>query len=143
VCSSDAECPTHYACKPPSGDPSGELRCRPAAFNQYIGNCQIPCAGDSDCTMSCSPAPDCPDRCQVGVSADGTAIQGICNPLYSGSPTGSPCDDGCDHGICYTSSNYCSQLCGDATQCPTGMNCTPGTLWVGSLGSFPAMTCTF
>ncbi len=93
------------------------------------------CLGDSECLdgMICLPR----------VWADLSQIMGACAYPLNGNPTGAPCDDdGCDHGICFNGS-YCSQLCVDSDDCPAGMPCTGGTMYMGSLGAFPGtMVCT-
>jgi len=76
----------------------------------------------------------------------------IAKTLNCEKPSGDgPCnnagDPPCTHGICFWPSagqTYCTQLCVIAGDCPVGMNCTPGNLSMGSLGSFPnTYTCTY
>ena len=135
VCASDADCPAHYAC-----DTQAHL-CRPEPFVDYVGNCVLGCMRDAECPTVLGVQL----VCQPGVAADGTRIQGQCNRPYSGGATGEACQPGCDHGICfYGTTAYCSQLCQTAADCPPGMNCTPGTLYMGELGNFAnTMTCTW
>ena len=126
-CSDSSECEPGYACT--------DSICSPAWQLDRVGTCQVTCSGDSDCVE--------PMVCQLGITIDGTAIQGKCSPAYNGNPTGGSCvPDGCDHGLCITSDDYCTQLCGDAGDCPAGWNCTLLNWNVGSLGTFPAYACT-
>ncbi len=143
-CSNDSECAPHYACQPIDAGSPPTMACVPEPFYDYLGECRIGCTGDPDCPtgMQCHPA----------VDVEAQAVQGYCrNP--SGDPTtqtgAGPCggasDPPCSHGICYfvSGSSYCTQLCGDASECPGVMNCTPGTLNMGELGSFAnTYTCT-
>ena len=149
VCGRDEQCPGGYTCvdsrcQGPSCSDGSECEpgygctdsvCSPEWQLDRLGTCQIMCSGDSDCAD--------PMVCQLGIDVDGTAIQGKCASAYNGNPTGGSCaPDGCDHGLCITSQDYCTQLCGDATDCPAGWNCTLLNWTVGSLGTFPAYACT-
>lgn len=149
VCGRDEQCPADYTCTNsrctgPSCNDSSECEtgyactdsvCSPAWQVDRVGTCQIACSGDSDCVD--------PLVCQLGITEDGSAIQGKCSAAYNGNPTGGSCvPDGCDHGLCITSQDYCTQLCGDANDCPGGWNCTLLNWNVGSLGTFPAYACT-
>jgi hypothetical protein len=133
ACIDDGDCLVGYGC-----DPTDSV-CLPRWFRDFVGQCMIECSGDSDCPADL--------YCQAAVLVDSSRVQGICYNPYSGNATGDVCDpsQGCDHGICYHgATDYCTQLCGDPTDCPAGMDCTPGTLNMGDLGSFPnTFTCTF
>jgi len=143
TCTDDGQCQAGYACSQ-INPPDPEKACQPKPFFDFIGECRIACAGDPDCPsgMQCHPA----------VLVDSSSVQGFCRVPPTGNtiPTGGgPCGSGydpCSHGICYGSgaSSFCTQLCGLASDCPGGvMNCTAGTLNMGSLGSFPGtLTCT-
>ena len=144
ACSDDGECLAGYSCQAINSNDPPDKACLPAPFFDYLGECRIACAGD----------PDCPSglQCHPAVLVDSSAVQGFCRNPPSGqtTPTGAgPCggagDPPCSHGICYSSGSgtYCTQLCGDAGDCPGVMNCTPGSLNMGDLGSFPGtLTCT-
>ncbi len=132
-CTDDGDCEPRYICD------NTDLVCVPFPFADFVGMCMIECTGDGDCPTDWVCAPS--------VLADRTVIQGYCRQPYSGNtlPTGagpcdSPDDPDCDHGICHWPSvgdSYCTQLCGDADDCPLGMNCTPGILNMGpELGDF-------
>jgi hypothetical protein len=141
ACVDDNDCPAGYGCD------TTDLVCVPEPFVSYVGICMIECVADRDCPTDwvCGPA----------VLADQSRIQGYCRLPYTGEttpsgvgPCGSPNDPPCDHGICYNDAGntYCTQLCGDAADCPNGlgMSCTAGTLYMGALGDFPdTYTCTF
>jgi len=136
ACTSDSECEEGYVCD------DTDLVCTPMPFIDYFGMCLIECVADADCPSGwvCGPA----------VLIDMSRIQGYCRKPYSGNstPTGSgPCgnenDPPCEHGICYDYT-YCTQLCGNASDCPAGMNCTPGIFNITPFGEFPdTYTCTF
>ena len=136
ACTDDSECETNYKCD------GTDLVCVPQPLIDYVGMCMIECVADRNCPAGwvCGPA----------VLIDQSRIQGYCRQPNSGQSTATgsgPCySDGvflCDHGICWTDT-YCTQLCGDAGDCPVGMNCTSGTLYMGLLGDFPnTYTCTY
>jgi len=143
TCTDDWQCQPGYACSQVS-PPAPEKACQPQPFYDFIGQCRIACVGDPDCPsgMQCHPA----------VLVDSSVVQGFCRVPPTGTTIatgGGPCGGGydpCSHGICYGSgaSSYCTQLCGQASDCPGGvMNCTAGPLNMGNLGSFPGtLTCT-
>ncbi|MBW1870852.1 MAG: hypothetical protein JRJ19_02245 [Deltaproteobacteria bacterium] len=142
VCSDDGECDPGYSCRPPEVTPPDNV-CQPLPFYDYLGTCSIACDGDPDCPASL--------LCFPGVAVDYSVIQGFCDDPSAGDLTDTgagPCGagyDNCTHAICYGSgaTSYCTQLCADASDCPGGMNCTPGTFFWGSLGEFEnTFTCT-
>jgi hypothetical protein len=141
ACVDDTDCPAGYGCD------DTDLVCVPDPFVSYVGQCNIECVADSDCPTDwvCGPA----------VLVDQSRIQGYCRKPYTDEttptgvgPCGSPNDPPCYHGICFNDAGntYCTQLCGDAADCPAGlgMSCSAGTLYMGSLGDYPdTYTCRF
>ncbi|MCC7538655.1 MAG: matrixin family metalloprotease [Deltaproteobacteria bacterium] len=139
-CSSDAECGAGRVCR------GGRCQDAPPPGSGGVGDpCSMPedCAGDTFCvgppdggdpfcTRMC--AGDCPSgwSCQtVGFSGGGMAD--ICLPGAGPTPGtgafGDPCESNqdCSTNICVSdgSSAFCTQLCTDATGCPSGGMCVP------------------
>jgi hypothetical protein len=139
ACTIDSQCLTAYAC-----DPTDQV-CVPDPYYDYLGVCRIECVSYNNCPVGwiCVPA----------VLADGSRVQGYCRVPYTGPTTptgGGPCgnigDPLCEHGLCFNAGGgnyYCTQLCGEALDCPVGMNCTAATYYTDSLGDFPIYVCTF